>query len=984
MTRPNLTHPEKALVRVAVYGPGGKLLDQSVKVVLRENKRSTACERAKGALFHEARVAPGRYRLEAAARDLVTPPRDLDVPPEGRTVALYLGRKDWPFYRLGENAVPFEPREELLAVVFPNRRPDPETARRLAEELVRSLPLATADFAGEQRAGELSWTAGERSIWLFRLTQPGDEADHRKVADELRRRLGEEVRVGIPVDVERGQVKVMDQRFIVRFGDHVKPAEIGELVERAGGRILRGFIQAGNARLVEFLRGGYREHLAILEEWRGRGLLVYAEPDLIAEITDDVFPATPPNDPTFPGQLNLTLQGADTAWQLLNGIDAARTLGSPNVTVATVDRGVQPGHPDVGGLLTDGTAQIAQCYDFQNLQPCSAMGYTPDAPHGMGVYGIVAAHTDNATAIAGIAPNTHQVAIKRPVLLESANYPDVLLWAAGFVTGNPSPGWPAEPNPNPADIISCSHGQNGLALSGIMDDTFQFLATYGRNGRGTVMIYSAGNANHLITGFRTWAAHPRTLAIANSQQPDGMGVERRVFDSNFGPELDICAQGAGAPSLNPTSGEQIFGGTSAAAPTVAAAAALMLSAEPALTWIDVRDLLRQTAVQIDPANADPVGQWVGGFSQWYGFGRLDIHAAVQGADGFDPGAVRVLLRDNLADTGLVLPAGGTFWRSPDLWVRRNDPAADPIGDPAYGDAPPNEAATAGADNWIRVRVANAGTAPSANFYVRVYLTHFAGTEFQYPEDFIPSVTTGDPLPSPLVQATYKVGEQLVTSLADGTSQILNFLWPAEMVPPEIVNGTHWHPCLLAEATPYTGLPPTGPLVIDRSNIAQRNITIDYADDDSAGHEMTGVIGHASDDSRLRRIVVHGGALPKKARIWVRFLDPRVEAAVLRRLRSTPQAHPTTEPCCCAGTPALRPAAVSTVKVDALRGRRIFRAVDSRRLALEVPMVGGPLTPVVVGAILPAGTPKGSYEVVLTEHGPAGQALGAFSLEVIVR
>src|SRR6185369_3015670 len=181
-----------------------------------------------------------------------------------------------------------------------------------------------------------------------------------------------------------------------------------------------------------------------------------------------------------------------------------------------------------------------------------------------------------------------------------------------------------------------------------------------------LMIYSTGNDNALITGWRTWAAHPRTLAIANSMQPDGMGVERRDPTSNFGPEVDICAQGTNAPSLNDTGGTQIFGGTSAAAPTVNASVGLMFSVEPSLTWIQVRDILRSTAVMIDPANADPVGQWVGGFSQWYGFGRLDVDNAVQGAEGFDPGVVNLLVRDNLADDGTMVPTAGTFWRSPDL------------------------------------------------------------------------------------------------------------------------------------------------------------------------------------------------------------------------------------------------------------------------------------------------------------------------------
>jgi len=91
-----------------------------------------------------------------------------------------------------------------------------------------------------------------------------------------------------------------------------------------------------------------------------------------------------------------------------------------------------------------------------------------------------------------------------------------------------------------------------------------------------------------------------------------------------------------------------------------------------------------------------------------------------------------------------------------------------------------------------------------------------------------------------VQATYIIGEQMIASLAAGTDVILNFLWPEAMVPPETVGGTSWHPCLLAEASPHTGPTPSGNLVIDNTNLAQRNVTVDYSDDDGEPHEMTGV------------------------------------------------------------------------------------------------------------------------------------------------
>jgi hypothetical protein len=393
----------------------------------------------------------------------------------------------------------------------------------------------------------------------------------------------------------------------------------------------------------------------------------------------------------------------------------------------------------------------------------------------------------------------------------------------------------------------------------------------------------------------------------------------------------------------------------------------MLTAEPTLSWIEIRDILRDTAVVIDPANADPAGQWVGGFSQWYGFGRLDVDAAVQAADTFDLGAVNLLVRDNLGDMGATVPTGGTFWNSPDIWVRASDPSGDP--DPAYGVDPVGDSAVHGADNWVRVRVKNVGTGPSSTFFVRGYLTHFAGTQFRYPADYIPSINSGDPIPSPLVQATYLLGEQEASGLAGGGVQIFNFNWPSALVPDEFVGGTRWHPCLLAEISPHTGPPPTGNLVFDYTNLAQRNITIAYSDDDTKAREATIVMGHEQDDARINRLVIHRGRLPKRTRVWVRFPDRKVEAAVLRSLRR--QTGP--------GKPNGR-----GVTVDEMDGKRIFVIGPGVWHAIEVPMVSGPLTPVVLGASLPEGTPLGRYEIPIVEESREGRRLGACALQLVLR
>ncbi|MGI9301242.1 MAG: S8 family serine peptidase [Gammaproteobacteria bacterium] len=92
-----------------------------------------------------------------------------------------------------------------------------------------------------------------------------------------------------------------------------------------------------------------------------------------------------------------------------------------------------------------------------------------------------------------------------------------------------------------------------------------------------------------------------------------------------------------------------FGGTSSATPLAAGVAALVLSAYPGMTFVQARKIMRDTAVKIDPNNADPIGQWLDEdnnpsnitgkppvFSQWFGYGRVNAKAAVKVAAKMKP------------------------------------------------------------------------------------------------------------------------------------------------------------------------------------------------------------------------------------------------------------------------------------------------------------------------------------------------------------
>ncbi|MDQ3698228.1 MAG: hypothetical protein M3373_09410 [Gemmatimonadota bacterium] len=357
----------RALVRVSVHAVGGKAYEGPAEVNLEREGKATDLKREKGSLLYQGHVEPGSYRLQVRADRWVAPTRTIEVGSNGTTAAAYLGEPGWPFYRLGESVIPFPPPGDLLAVAFPRGKPGPDEARKIADELGRRLPLKPAQRATQPGGkGEPPSIA----IMLFSFGQTPTPELYREAVRVAREVTKGRARIGVPVDTAPGQMKIIDNRFVVRF----KTAAAGRLeeeVKKAGAQIMRRFAQSPDARLIEFPAAGFREHLAQIEMWHEQGLLVYGEPDIMAEITDDVFPDDAPNDPTFPNQLNLTLQQVDVAWRIMRTLGANETLGTPAVHVATLDRGPDLDHPDIGGNLTDGDPQISRAFDFSGMRECT-------------------------------------------------------------------------------------------------------------------------------------------------------------------------------------------------------------------------------------------------------------------------------------------------------------------------------------------------------------------------------------------------------------------------------------------------------------------------------------------------------------------------------------------------------------------------------------------------------------------------------------
>ncbi len=936
-------------------------------------------------------VPPGDYVVKAAANGFRADERRIHVGPAGTSDVLILGKPGLPTYYLGKVRVPFDPPRGLIALTLDGASlKRGEAVEERIVEVARAIGLEPVAIPDPVR---------DDNVRVFKSDPAAvDAAIERLSATPGVRRAG-------PVlHFENDSVTYLTDELVVRFRDHVATDEVPRIAADLGLTVERRIPYAGNAFLLRGRRAGL-ELLAALERLARSDLVEYAEPNLVATAVEDFTP----NDPQLANQPHHPILGSAAAWDV--------TLGDNTVTVAVLDSGCDLTHPDFQNPMGAGWTKLVNPFDFSAYD---ADPFNAGSSHGTQSCGIAAAVTDNAVGIAGLAGGCRLMPLRRPAGYSLVEFSDAYIWAAGFDPGSTTPGFPA-PIADGADVISNSFGYPEMALPGIMKDTFDYLTTYGRGGKGCVVVFSVGNDNQDFTTYRYWAAYDRTIAVASSAISPPDPAEVKVSTSNFGPLVDLCAPGGGpfggteARTQSTMNGAAYgtFGQTSCACPQVSGTAALMLSVNPDLTWTQVRELLRSTAVQIDAANADPVGQWVGGYSQWYGFGRLDAAAAVAGASTY-VAPYDIVIRENLADTGLVVPSGGAFWNSPDIWVRQLSPAAEGAAAlPAnYATAGPTLVAKSLQDNYVYVRVRNAGAGLSLPFYLRVYLTHFAGTEFVYPDDFVPTTNPGvTPVP-PLQPGTYLLGDVAHPPLAGGAESIVPVTWLSDLVPPEtvLVNGMNvaWHPCLLAEISPHDGLAATGVHIWDDANLAQKNISIDYPGDDDRFASFVALGNRVNRDKELV-LAIDRGKLPRQADLWVRFVDPQVARRVRERLRrqETHQdglAVRLLDDCRIevgdadesyrlrldvpAGTTltsvrsGVRPASAGVVPAYQA-GYDVIRLPYRHRVELPIPVSRGELVGVVVGGDVPAATPPGRYHVGITQLTPEGVATGAAGIEVRV-
>ena len=333
-----------------------------------------------------------------------------------------------------------------------------------------------------------------------------------------------------------------------------------------------------------------------------------------------------PDDSLFGDQWHLQntgqtggLPGAD-----INAVDAWDSVLGSGVVIAIVDDGLQYTHPD---LADNYRADLS--YDFNDNDPDPAPGPVGNN-HGTAVAGLAGAVGFNGLGVSGVAPDAFLAGLR---LMGAATTDADEAAALAYLSQQIdiySNSW------GPIDDAQRLEGPGPLTLAALQDGVLN-----GRGGLGNIYTWAAGNGltTNDNVNYDGYANSRFTIAVS-ALDHDG----QQAYYSEPGAPILVAAYGGGSGAgmtttdlqggqgYDPTDFTSGFLGTSASTPVVAGVVALMLQANPNLTWRDVQHILVNTAAHNHPGDADWTFNGAGHLvNHKYGFGAIDAAAAVSAA-----------------------------------------------------------------------------------------------------------------------------------------------------------------------------------------------------------------------------------------------------------------------------------------------------------------------------------------------------------------
>ena len=429
----------------------------------------------------------------------------------------------------------------------------------------------------------------------------------------------------------------------------------------------------------------------------------------------DRMPAAEGGDPLFTEQWHLRNTGqmtfsdnggtAGADLRMTSAIDAGQN--GAGVKLAVIDTGIEICHPDLAANTAAGGSFNFAFPARPGSSRADPFNFSTIGDHGTSVAGVAAAVANNGYGGRGVAPEVTLVGFNTlGAAGDQGDDPEAGAQTAMLRSLGGSDG---DPDSASVDIFNMSFGS--LAPSENSQEEFVRLFSMGtdqlRSGRGALYVKAAGNAFDFCD--QTHPFSPELGCINSNSDPDqnlpwlivvggfnaddvkssysSAGANLWVVgpsgeDGVEGPAM-ITTDQAGAlagysqfPQNRLTSAHPLnrdgdyvsaFGGTSAATPAVAGAIAILLGVNPELTWRDVKHILATTARPIHPDIAEVRAAFNGtpyvaqhawqtnaagyDFHNWYGFGAVDVDAAVAMAADYAADGLGTFVESEWFDAG---------------------------------------------------------------------------------------------------------------------------------------------------------------------------------------------------------------------------------------------------------------------------------------------------------------------------------------------
>ena len=345
------------------------------------------------------------------------------------------------------------------------------------------------------------------------------------------------------------------------------------------------------------------------------------------------------------------------AMSLFNQIPNAKENLS-SIRIGIIDTGVQTDHPDLPNVLDGWDAHTGHT----NIV-C--------APHGTQVAGFIGAEPNNGVGTAGIAYGAKILPVSFLVdgdsIISAAEVmAEAIMYAAT----------------EGAKVINCSWNWDPNNYGNLITNAI-YTALNNQHINDVVIVFASGNNESASVSYAPTDVNFPAKAFPEILVVGAIDIhgERAPF-SNYGPELDVVAPGAGVYSTSSGSSYTYtyapIHGTSFAAPQVSALAALLFAVNPDLKAEDVRNAIESNTKKLPSYIYNNVPGRHGTWESETGYGLIDLYEAIKSVMSPIISGANQLCYGSAQYTLLGPTSGPIYWTSSDTTRLKVNSSGNPV------------------------------------------------------------------------------------------------------------------------------------------------------------------------------------------------------------------------------------------------------------------------------------------------------------------